>query len=122
MANEDKGKVICPFCNGSAPVRRNSRGKLYFNCPIDGLIQPALPHFQSWMMDNATIYGPEGAPEVEAPIPAVVTRADAVREADDLPESVPLKKETPPPAPPVIKPPAAPVVEKKRAGIEAWLL
>ena len=115
MANEDKGKVICPFCNGSAPVRRNSKGKLYFNCPGDGLVQPALPHFQSWMMDNADIYGPEGAPEAETPPPAVVTRADAVRAADDLPEAVPPKEVKKEPLP------GTPVVEKKRAGIEAWL-
>lgn len=95
MANEDKGRVTCPFCSGTAPVRRNAKGKLYFNCSNCGLVQPALGRFQSWMMDNAAIYGPEGAPDDSAPPP------------------VEVKKETPPVAPP---PAPAPAPAKPAGG------
>src|SRR5712692_6181473 len=57
--NADVGKVTCPFCMHDAPIRKNSKGKFYINCPYDGLIQPALPHFQQWIMNNARLFSPE---------------------------------------------------------------
>lgn len=95
MANEDKGRVECPFSGTSAAVRRNSKGRLYFNCPSCGVIQPHGAGFQSWMMDNAELYGPEGRPEAPPPIA------------------------TPPAAPVEKKPEEKPA---KKSALEGWVL
>ena len=116
MANEDKGRVKCPFSGTSAAVRRNSKGRLYFNCPSCGVIQPHGAGFQSWMMDNAVLYGPDGKPEVETPpVPSILVEVSRAAPPEKKPE------EKPAPAVPV-----APVaVEKKTEGkpaIDGWAL
>lgn len=72
--NPDAGEVVCPFDGRTAPVRKNANGKLYYNCPGCGIVQPALAPFQDWVLDHATLYGPEGKPqrEAEPAAPAVV--------------------------------------------------
>ena len=123
MALEDRGSVVCPFSGTSAAVRRNAKGRLYFNCPTCGVVQPHGAGFQSWMMDHATIYGPEGKPEapITAPLPPVEVKTKA-------PPAAPVeKKPEEKPAPAVT---AAPVtVEKKpeekpakKSALEGWTL
>lgn len=65
--NPDVGDVCCPFCGGTAPVRKNANMKMYYNCSTCGIVQPMLQHFQGWLMEHATIYGPEGKPAAVAP-------------------------------------------------------
>lgn len=98
--NEDIGHVTCTYCKTQQPVRRNAKKKLYINCSNDGVIQPALPHFQSWMMDNATLYGPGGKPDV-APreVPPPKTPEPDRRDTPTLavvPTPTPTQTATPP--------------------------
>jgi len=69
MANETIGHVQCPFCSKQADVRKNKKLRLYIACPIDGLITPALPHGQAWILDRVKMLGapiePGKADEVE---------------------------------------------------------
>ncbi len=76
--NPDAGEVACPFCRHPAPVRKNANQKLYFNCARCGIVQPALPAFQEWLLEHATLYGPEGKPEPVTPVkqPEPDTRDD----------------------------------------------
>lgn len=75
MANEQIGEVVCPHCKRIAPVSKNSRGKLYYNCNSQpkhcGVANLHGEGFQEWMLENATIYGAEqrttpAEPEPEA--------------------------------------------------------
>lgn len=64
-------------------MRKNVKGKLYLNCSNCGVIQPSLPHFQEWVLENAKLYGAD-KPDRPAPRPAPVKqpepdRADAPR-------------------------------------------
>ena len=108
MANDTIGRVICPFCKSRCDVRKNVRSKLYFMCPVDGIVQPNLPGFQDWMLENAEIYGPSGAP-VDAPPPAPKSAPAPAPAPKPTPAPVPA----PPPAPaPKAKPWYAPILDE----------
>lgn len=62
MQRETIGKIECPFCSSSADARKNKKGKLYFSCARCGLVQPALPAFQDWMLEHVQIDTPTGEP------------------------------------------------------------
>lgn len=110
--NDDVGEVKCTYCRTMQPVRRNIKGKYYINCTNDGVIQPALPHFQEWILENATIYGAE-KPERTAPRPVPVKSPEP--DTSDAPAPAPAVD---PPSPNVTvletKPEPAPV--KKSRG------
>ena len=118
MALEDRGSVVCPFSGSVAAVRRNAKGRLYFNCPSCGVVQPHGAGFQSWMMDNAELYGPGGKPEVEPPqpVPTIIGTT-----AGPVSPVVEAKKETPPP---VVekKTEAMPAAPVKKSALEGWTL
>ncbi len=79
MANDTIGKVPCAFCAQPAPVRKNSKGKLYYVCSGCGIVQPNMPGFQEWILEKATITG-AAAPAVD-PLTAeerAVIKPDAV--------------------------------------------
>ena len=94
MANENIGKIGCPFCMGDAFVRANAKGKKYIFCEEDGIIQPTKINFQNYIKENAEMYGEpeagyqggnaEAAPEPEqaaAPEPQAV---EIVQQGDDF--------------------------------------
>lgn len=114
MAREDIGEVTCPFCGSTAKVRKSSpkkgegQGKLYYSCPVDGLVMPLMPHFQNWMLEHATMWGADRAERQAAaatekkdnpPIAAKAAPAPAASVAEE-PESG--------------KPAAAPAVKTKK--------
>ncbi len=71
--NEDVGAVVCAFCGTEQPVRVNAKGKRYYNCANCGVVQPALPFFQEWVLEHAKLYGadrPDPAERRAAPPPA----------------------------------------------------
>ena len=73
VRNKQIGEVTCIVCGASCPVARRKDGKLYYRCAPTacGTVQLPGPGFQEWMLENATIYGPEGKPETPpAPAPA----------------------------------------------------
>lgn len=57
MARDDIGSVCCAFCQGTAPVRKNAKSKLYYVCSGCGIVQPNMPGFQEWILSNARITG-----------------------------------------------------------------
>lgn len=66
MANEDIGTCPHPFKPGqTAVVRRARRGKfpLYLYVDIAGPVFMKTPEGQEWILDHASLYGPEGSPE-----------------------------------------------------------
>lgn len=100
--NPDAGEVLCPFCKTDQPVRKNIKGKLYINCSNDGVVQPSLPHFQEWILENAKLYGAE-KPDRPAPRPTPVKTPepdlkDAPR-AEPVAAVAPAKPASPPPQP-----------------------
>lgn len=68
MPRDDIGRVPCPMCRRSVPVRKNRKGRLYMYCgPTDGypgcgMLQPNLPGGQDWILEHATMNGPDGPP------------------------------------------------------------
>lgn len=94
--NPDAGECRCPFCGTDQPVRKNVNGKLYLNCSNCGVIQPSLPHFQEWVLENAKLYGAD-KPDRPAPRPAPVkTPEPDTREA---PRAAPVAAAPEKPAP-----------------------
>lgn len=45
---------------------KGDSGRLYLVCPECGTIRPTGQRFQSYILDNAELFGPEGEPE---PVP-----------------------------------------------------
>lgn len=100
--NPDAGECRCPFCSTDQPVRKNVKGKLYLNCSNCGVIQPSLPFFQNWVLENASLYGAD-KPDRPTPRPAPVKqpepdRADAPRVESAAPVADLSVKEKPQPA------------------------
>lgn len=64
MANPTIGRIKCPFTGEWAEVRKCKTGKqkLYFYSSA-GMITPNLPAGQSWIMDNAEIWGEGNEPK-----------------------------------------------------------
>jgi len=91
VANESIGTVVCPFCKGTADVRKNVKAKWYYLCPADGIVQPNGAAFQDWITAHAKIPSP----------------------ADPAPRAV-----DPPPRPqPAAEPLAPPAPPKRRASL-----
>lgn len=84
--NETIGEVICSYCCTKQPVRRNAKGKLYINCSICGVIQPALRFFQEWILEHGKIYGAEKPDPAPAAPPAKSPEPDT----HDAPHAEPL--------------------------------
>ncbi len=102
--NEDIGAVVCAFCGTEQPVRVNAKNKKYYNCSNCGVVQPALPFFQEWLLSNAKIYGPDRPdPSERRPSPPPAKGPGPDRR----------DKATAPAAPP---PAASDAPEKQRAG------
>ena len=93
MQRETIGKIICPFCATSADARKNKKGKLYFSCVKCGLVQPALPAFQDWMLEHVKIDTPANT---EAPKQEVAAIAPKAAPAKDRPAPVTEAKITAP--------------------------
>lgn len=94
MAAEDKGTITCPFCKGTAPVRKNRKGWFYYHCPTDGIVQPGKAPFQEWVMDNATLYGGKAPTQEAAPVPTATPLIIKAPEPTPAPPA-PANKETP---------------------------
>lgn len=78
MNRETVGTINCPFCARVADARKNKHGKLYYSCMTCGLVQPHLPAFQEWMLQNIKIEAPNtGAPKPEATDPPAPEPAPA---------------------------------------------
>lgn len=74
------GAVTCPFCNESAPVRKNKVGRLYYMCQHCGLIYPNMPGGQDWILSNARMGAPAPEPKpapAAAPAPKPAPKPDA---------------------------------------------
>lgn len=91
MARADIGEIRHE-CGSVAAVRRDKTNKFYLACPTCGLLRYSLRGGQEYILNNATMYGPEGKPE-PAEVPA--------------PKPAPAVQVKPSPALPV-PPPAAP--------------
>lgn len=65
--NPNIGMINCPICRSISPVRQNVSKKFYFDCATCGRITPNLPSGQSWVLENATIWGASGTPPAHAP-------------------------------------------------------
>lgn len=79
MARAEIGEIRHE-CGSTASVRRDKTNKLYLACPTCGLLRYSLRGGQDYILNNATIYGPEGKPEpaeVIAPKPAPVKPSPA---------------------------------------------
>lgn len=53
------GEVVCPHHDRApvvADVKKNIKGKLYYDCPRCGLVMPARAHFQNWMLEKSTMF------------------------------------------------------------------
>ncbi len=87
QANSTIGKVRCAFCGAVGEVRRNIKGKLYYYCPSDGIIQPTLPPFQDWIEAHMQPIEPEAPaePERDEPPPAPAAQ-EPETEAEEEPE------------------------------------
>ena len=85
MQRETIGKITCPFCATSADARKNKKGKLYFSCMRCGLVQPALPAFQDWILENVKIGTPSNT---EAPKQDAAATAPKAAPAKDRPAPV----------------------------------
>lgn len=86
MANPNIGTCPCPICKAPAHVRKMSKGQglLYLSCADCGHITPRLGKGQTYILDNATLYGPEGPP--------ITTTADArSQEAPSVAAAPPAK-------------------------------
>jgi len=59
--------MSCPSCETVAAVRRNNGGKLYYDCPECGRINPLNPGGQNRILERATIWGEQGTPPPECP-------------------------------------------------------
>ncbi len=66
MAKPDLGELKHQ-CGTVATVRKDKNGLLYLACPNCGLLRFSLAGGQAWILDNATMFGPEGMPEPIAP-------------------------------------------------------
>lgn len=93
MAKPDIGEIRHQ-CGTVAGVRRDKNGGLYLACSTCGLVRMSLPGGQSWILENATIYGPAGKPE-PAPPPAPEPPA-----AKPAAAPAPKPAAAPPPPPP----------------------
>lgn len=69
MANPDIGSIPCGQCGTTAAVRKNRNSGLYYSCPRCGLIMPRLKAGQEYILERATMYGPEGKPDPIDPAP-----------------------------------------------------
>ena len=65
MARETIGEIMHGPCGQIAPVRKNTNNKLYINCPRCGIGNYLLKGGQEYLLANAKIYGPDGAPDPE---------------------------------------------------------
>lgn len=90
MANETIGTVKCPFCRADGFVRKNVKGKLYYLCERDGIVQPNGEAFQNWMLENCRI----GSPADPAPEPAPAP-APAPAPPPEAPKTAPQPKPAP---------------------------
>lgn len=102
MANETRGEVTCPHCGDTAKVRQNVKGKWYYSCPSCGLIQGTGKSFSVYILDHATLYGPDGEPEKEtapAEKPKPNIPAEKAKAATDAPITpAPKAPQSPPKA------------------------
>jgi hypothetical protein len=57
-------------CEQVADVRRMKGGKLYLVCAHDGVIRPGGANFQDYILENASLYGAEGASPKPEPGPS----------------------------------------------------
>ena len=65
--NQNIGHIDCPICHQVAAVRKNRGGRFYFDCMHCGRMTPNHSGGQRFILENAVIWGPEGAP---ATVPA----------------------------------------------------
>ncbi len=68
---EAVGEVQCRYCDEGTlcQVRKNEKGKLYLYCRECGIHHLNTQAGQDWILKNATLYGPEGAPPGRIVIP-----------------------------------------------------
>ncbi|MDP3859009.1 MAG: hypothetical protein Q8Q73_14750 [Stagnimonas sp.] len=78
MANPDIGLMPCPTkgCDCVAKVRKAVSGQrlLYLHCPEHGPLFYRTAKGQEMILEQATLFGPEGPPE-PAPVPPPAPRA-----------------------------------------------
>lgn len=88
--NSDIGRVRCPFTGETAPVRRNKNGRLYYLSSA-GLICPSAADGQDWLLNNAEIFGADGAPDDagDPPPASVQPEPGGDPEADPNPVTAP---------------------------------
>lgn len=67
--NQNIGMIACSCCGQMSAVRRekNNTGKFYWDCLRCGRIKPNMPAGQDYIMERATIWGPEGMPPENCP-------------------------------------------------------
>ena len=67
--NPNIGMIVCSCCGKMAALRRekNNTGKFYWDCLTCGRIKPNMPGGQEYIMQRATIWGPEGTPPENCP-------------------------------------------------------
>lgn len=99
------GTCPCPVCGDSSAVKRfNVRalsatrarrgGRLYVECKRHGTFTSAAAEMQDWILERATIWGPEGQPvSVAAILSAPVPEVGAF-ETPDNPNRIPQKRDT----------------------------
>lgn len=70
-AKKAVGELLCPCCKAKGRVYKSARtdGKLYWLCNCGGH-QPLLQAGQDYILEVATMYGPDGPPGDPAPAPA----------------------------------------------------
>lgn len=97
---ETCGTCECPFCRTEQPVRKNINDKFYINCTTCGVVQPALPYFQEWILEHARLYGADGPGKRPPAVPAKSPEPDTRDEPriEPAPVELPAAAQTAPPA------------------------
>ena len=119
--NPNIGMINCPICRRISAVRQTVKKKFYFDCASCGRITPNLPAGQSWVLENATIWGSEGKPPAHAPewITGNMRWRDTLVKAAEEKQAKPVitgNSENLPPPPPQKKEPQQPASPVKQGG------
>lgn len=62
QVNQNIGHIDCFICGSQSAVRKNKNDKLYYDCLDCGRITPNHQGGQDAVVDNAVIWGADGAP------------------------------------------------------------